>query len=100
MTETKLFFGFNNSEGTARVVTDEAWESFLTQEVTPRFLGFTVFKTVGYWEGKQEESRVVSFLYDATSLPNLNLNAIRRAYCETFGQTSVLRIDSVVDASF
>lgn len=100
MTETKLFFGFNNSEGTARVVTDAAWEAFLANQVTPLFSGFTVFETVGYWNGKREMSRTVSFLHDASAQSNLGLNAIRQAYCETFAQTSVLRIDSVVDASF
>ena len=101
MTQTKLFFGFNNAEGTARTVSDEAWEEFVVKVVTPRFLGFTVFKTQGYWRGRAEESRVVEILWSTGSKADQeSIETIREAYRSIFNQTSVLRVDDTVGVSF
>lgn len=98
--ETKLFFGFNNAEGTRRAVSDEAWTKFLVDWVTPLFPGFTVFNTLGFWQGKPEESRVVLFLRESSEQSDLDIEIIRQAYCKTFRQTCVARVDAPVKTWF
>ncbi len=101
MTQTKLFFGFNNAEGTEQVVTNSAFQSFLESQVVPRFLGFTVYEAVGCWRGKMEKSGVVEILWSTGSkVDQERIEAIREAYRSIFNQTSVLRVDDTVGVSF
>ena len=46
--EYRLFFG--RSQGAVEVVSDEAWQDFLAEEITPRFPdGLTVLDAAGQW---------------------------------------------------
>lgn len=51
---------YNSFRGS--VVTDTDFSLFLDDYVTPRFPGFTVRETLGYWHGKPERSRELSIL--------------------------------------
>lgn len=96
---TELYFGRSKPDGT--IVSDEDWNRFLVEIVTPRFpYGFTVLKASGQYRDKSgkiitEPSEVVIFLYDrkARTASHNKIEEIRTAYVKQFNQESVLRMD-------
>jgi hypothetical protein len=98
---TELYFGMNKPGGIH--ITEEEWNTFLTNEVTPRFPdGFTVLDGYGQWKNKEgkvvkEDSKVFIVLYKKADLKTATakLDEIRVAYIKTFQQQSVLRMDIV-----
>lgn len=96
---TELFFGRSIPGG--GMVSDEEWEKFLAEVVTPRFPdGFTIVKATGQYREKngkidKEPSEVLIFLYPASrrTSSRRKIEEIRRAYVKTFRQESVLRLD-------
>lgn len=97
--KTDLFFGMDKGDGT--VVTDEEWDEFLKDKVTPRFPdGFTILESYGQYKdnsGKivRERSRVIVILYPMNKRRSSSrkLEEIRNEYKKRFKQESVLRID-------
>ena len=96
---TELYFGRLKPGG--RLVSDEEWNSFLADAVTPRFPeGFTVLPAFGQYREKSgriisEPSQVLIFLYpgSAKKESRAKIEEIRTAYIERFAQESVLRMD-------
>ena len=96
---TELYMGRSVPGG--GMVSDEAWEKFLTDVVTPLFPdGFTVLVGRGqYREASgviaKEPSHVIVFLYRRTDrkAASLKIEKIRSAYKKHFAQESVLRVD-------
>lgn len=95
---TELYFGTAKADGSQ--VTEEDWETFLAEEVTPRFPdGFTVLQGYGQFRsaGKivRESSFVLIVLYPLNRRKGSSekIEQIRRAYLKTFQQESVLRVD-------
>jgi hypothetical protein len=96
---SELYFGFAKKDGTE--VSDTEWDSFLANEVSPRFPGgFTVLFAIGQFRGDsgtivREKSRVLVLFYPKKerSLSNIKIDAIRKAYIQLFDQESVLRVD-------
>ncbi len=96
---TELYFGRSKPDGT--IVSDEDWNKFLVEIVTPRFPnGFTVLKASGQYRDKsgkiiREPSEVLIFLYDRNSRisSRRKIEEIRSAYMKQFSQESVLRMD-------
>lgn len=96
---TELYFGTMKADGSP--VTDEEWQKFLAEEVTPRFPdGFTVLAGYGQFRdsgGKivRENSFVLILLYPLKirKSSSRKIEQIRRAYIKTFQQQSVLRVD-------
>ena len=105
---TELYFGTGKPDGTE--VTEEEWQEFLLNEVTPRFPdGFTVVSAMGQYRdstGKvvREHSRMLIILFPkrARSAVDSKVEEIRKAYCDRFKQESVMRVDSrhTVDVDF
>ena len=105
---TELYFGRDKSDGT--VVSDDDWKEFLEREVTPRFPdGFTTLDGSGQYRDKsgkivRESSKVLVFLYAKKDqkAASSRIDEIRAAYCKTFSQESVLRLDfpAAVKVSF
>jgi hypothetical protein len=97
---TELFFGRSIPGG--GMVSDEAWENFLGEVVTPLFPdGFTVLTGRGqYREANgtiaKEPSHVLVFLYKKSErkVAGAKFEQIRTEYKRRFSQESVLRIDS------
>jgi hypothetical protein len=97
--KTELFFGMDKGDGT--VVTDEEWNEFLKDTVTPRFPeGLTVLEGYGQYKndsGKivRERSKVIIFLYPLNKRRSggRKLEQIRNEYKKRFKQESVMRID-------
>jgi Protein of unknown function (DUF3574) len=96
---TELYFGTMKTDGTP--VTEDEWQKFLAEEVTPRFPdGFTVLTGYGQFRdsgGKivRENSFVLILLYPwkMRKSSSRKIEQIRRAYKKTFQQQSVMRVD-------
>lgn len=97
--KTELYFGTDIKGGA--VVTEDDWNEFLKEVVTPKFPdGLTVLEGYGQYRdssGKivRERSKVVVILYPATKRKSSSrkIDEIRKAYKAKFQQESVLRID-------
>jgi hypothetical protein len=91
---TTLYFGLSHPSG---VVSDASWQSFLRDEITPRFPnGLTVWEADGQWRGAdgalvRERTKVVSLVHADTAPANAALGAIVEGYKRKFEQESVLR---------
>lgn len=96
---TELFFGTDRDEGPD--VTEEDWNRFLADEITPRFPdGLTVLTGYGQFRNSsgqiiREASFVVVLLYpvEERSEKSVKIEEIRELYKECFQQESVLRVD-------
>ena len=110
MIKTELYFGRNIdlSKLTAadRIQRDRSYvqkyeiDEFLSDIVSPRFPGFTVFHGQGYWQGKPEDSFVVVILGDDTEHTHDSINDIINYYKRTYYQDSVGHVNYDVNAEF
>lgn len=87
-------------------VENSEWDAFLAERVTPRFPGgFTVFDAYGQWRPPQGDIRrlstkVLVILHPPTQEADEAIEAIRKEYCATFNQLSVLRSTTPALVSF
>ena len=96
---TELYFGRSKPDGT--LVSDDDWNRFLADIVTPRFPdGFTILRATGQYREKSgkiitEPSSVLIFLYPrkARTESRSKIEEIRAANVKQFNQESVLRMD-------
>ena|SRR5687767_10103967 len=96
---TELYLGMSIPGG--GVVSDESWERFLSDVVTPLFPdGFTMLDGRGQYReasGKiaKEPSHVLVFLYRRSErkVASAKIERIRAEYKKQFAQESVLRVD-------
>lgn len=96
---TELYFGRSRPDG--KLVSDDDWNRFLAEVVTPRFPGgFTILKATGQYREKSgkiitEPSTVLVFLFPrkARNESRTKIEEIRTAYKKQFNQESVLRMD-------
>ena len=105
---TELYFGRNIPQ--VGNVTEEDWQRFLDDVVTPRFPdGLTVLDADGQWRGKggaiaHEESKVIVLLYPRKQRKQMivKIEEIRSEYKKRFAQEAVMRIDITrsVEVSF
>jgi len=101
---TELFFGLSRPEGE---VTEEEFQQFLAQYITPRFPdGLTVVTGLGQFRNAsgviiQERSKLVILLYPPDQAhASWRIERIREEYKTLFQQESVLRADSRECVSF
>jgi hypothetical protein len=100
---TVLFFGLSTEDG--RGVSDQAWQSFLAEVITPRFSeGLTVFAAQGQWAARggvvAERTQVVLRVRDGSPTADADIAAIIAEYKRRFQQRSVLRVEFPACASF
>jgi hypothetical protein len=103
MTEAGVYFGRNI--GAAPAVTDQDWQRFLDEEVTPRFpQGLTVEDAAGQWKGAdgvvREASKHLIIVLSGAPDEADKLAAIREAYKRRFRQESVLLLETKSCGSF
>ena len=101
---TELFFGLSKPDGE---VTEEEFQQFLAQHITPRFPeGLTVVTGLGQFRNAsgiiiQERSKLVILLYPPDQAhASRRIERIREEYKTLFQQESVLRADSRECVSF
>lgn len=103
MARLELVLGARAPRG---IVGKRAFARFLAAEITPRFPdGLTIFEGQGQWRDgsgaiTREPSRLVLIWYEPDASSETKIEAIRVAYKQRFGQSSVLRVDSVSCVSF
>jgi hypothetical protein len=104
MARLELLFGMSRKD--AAPISDAEWQSFVDQEVTPRFPdGLTIVQGYGQWRNSKgviakENSRVLMIWYDPKADSDERIEAIRNAYKARFQQESVMRVDSFSCVSF
>jgi hypothetical protein len=104
MARLELLFGMSRKD--AAPVSDEEWQSFVDQEVTPRFPdGLTILQGYGQWRSGggaiiKEYSRVLMIWFQPTPDSETRIDAIRAAYKARFKQESVMRVDGFSCVSF
>lgn len=102
--EYQLFMGRSGPEG--EVVSDEAWDAFLADTVTPRFPdGLTVLDGRGQWRGsegliKKERSKLLVILAQPGGGKLQLIDEISDEYKRRFNQESVLQVVDEACASF
>lgn len=97
---TELFFGTDRAGGPD--VTEQEWQQFLDEEITPRFPdGLTVLTGYGQFRDAsgntiQERSFLLILLYpvETRKSSSAKIEQIREAYKTAFQQQSVLRVDA------
>lgn len=103
--EYSLFFGRSDSSG-AEVVSEEAWDEFLADTVTPRFPdGLTVTDARGQWQlesgAVQKERTKILYILTATGDGEaVLLDEISEEYKRRFGQESVLLTSGTTCVAF
>ncbi len=104
--ESRIFFGLSSPAGE---ITDEQWQSFMTNEIASRFpSGFTIIDAIGYWrecdtcQFYQEKSKMMLLVYP-DSLFKKNIPIIEDMaykYIEKFNQQAVLQSSTEVNCEF
>ncbi len=103
--EYSLFFGRSDSTG-AEVVSEEAWDKFLADTVTPRFPdGLTVMDGRGQWQlasgaVQREGTKILYILAGAGDGERRLLDEISEEYKRRFDQESVLMTSGTTCAEF
>ncbi len=101
---TELFFGLSKPDGS--VVSEEEFQSFIDNAVTPRFPdGLTLLSGTGQFrdssgEVAKEGSKLLILLYSFDRESNREIQEIREEYISQFQQSSVLRVDEQSCVSF
>ncbi len=104
MTQTTLYFGLNRPVGP--VVTAAEWQTFVDQQITPRFKeGLSVFDAKGQWLGNdgklaRENSKALMLIHTQNAVSEQNIEALRSRYKQQFAQDSVMRVDAPVCVAF
>jgi hypothetical protein len=104
MVRTELYFGRSQTDGGQ--VSDQQWEQFIEEEVTPRFPdGYTVVDGSGHWRlasgaTTRESSKLLILIHSAGPDADAKIEDIRAAYRDRFKQESVLRSDERARVEF
>jgi hypothetical protein len=103
-TRSMLFFGMSRPKG--GMVSEDQWQAFLKDEVTPRFPdGLTVLDGRGQWRGPRgvidrEPSKVVIIEHPETAAARRKVEQLIAAYKKAFEQEAVLWEREQVCAAF
>ena len=106
VTEYRLYFGRSDASGAPGAVSDQDWERFLANAVTPRFPdGLTVTDGAGQWRNEsgeilREQSKVLTILVWPDDTARQRLDEIAAEYKSRFNQESVLLTSAQTCASF
>lgn len=103
MASELLYFGTSTPDG---VVGAEAWAQFLATTVTPRFpQGLTVWSATGQWRSAggtigSEATQLLNVVHPDDPASEDAVREIVGAYQSLYHQETVLRVKSMVCASF
>jgi hypothetical protein len=70
-------------------ITEDEWNLFLTQEVCPLLLSFSVRDELGFWGGEPEPFKVLSFV-SQEFMDGISVHAIASHYKARFNQRAVM----------
>lgn len=86
MTLYRVFLG--RRIGTDGAVTDTDMSRFLSNTVTEKFPGFSVFDIKGYWRGTPEPTTMLEIAGEADDKPKVD--SIATEYAKQFAQEAVM----------
>lgn len=104
MARLELVFGTTRPGGAP--VSEDEWQAFLDEVVTPRFPdGLTVLSGYGQYRAKngkivKEGAKLLLVWHLPSGDSEARIEAVRAAYKERFGQESVLRADGLSCVGF
>jgi hypothetical protein len=104
MLRTEMFFGLSRPDG--GVVSDQEWQAFVDETITPRFPdGFTIVDGIGQWREASghiahERSKILLILHPRDQTTTTKLDEIRTEYKQRFKQEAVIRETSETKVSF
>ena len=86
----RVFFGLSMPDG--QVVSLKEWKNFVKNEIAPNFTGFNVVDSEGYWKGKTERSKIVTFIISKQDekAEMQKIRSIAQSYVKKFKQDSVM----------
>ena len=96
MKKTELYFG--TQKPNTLHITELEFKTFVENNISRYFPGFTVTDSTGYWKGGEEKSYCVMILHEGIKVTDKLIEKIRKEYKELFNQESVLRIDSISES--
>lgn len=102
--KTELLFGLSKADGSS--VTEAEFQTFINQEVTPRFPdGLTLMNATGQFKTSKnviikEKTKLLLLLHQSDRKNHAEIEQIRKSYVQRFQQESVLRTDEQSCASF
>jgi hypothetical protein len=79
-------------------ITEQEYQSFLRDHVTPSFAGFTSYNAEGFWLGKSENTRIIEVLSDEDE--RSKVDALAELYATKFAQDCVMVTEEQVTSSF
>lgn len=101
--KVELYFGLSSNKGE---ISEEEWQQFLNQEITPRFPeGLTVVDVYGQYLHSsgcliKERTKIVIVLFKKQPVNEQKIQGIIQLFKETFQQESVLKVITPVQAEF
>ena len=84
----RLFFGLSLPDGNAVSLYD--WEQFKTEEIARSFEGYNIVDSTGFYEGKPEQSKIVTLVVKKEEIPKVK--ALAKSYAKQFHQDSVMMV--------
>lgn len=70
------------------------WQLFLKDEIVKNFDGFNFVDSVGFYKGKPEQSKIVTFIVNENEMSKVEMLA--RSYAKKFHQESVMMVKVAV----
>jgi len=72
-----------------RLFTENKRKKWICELIAEKFSGFTVFETIGYWQGKKEKGLCIEILTD-NLMDSIFINQICKAICSYNKQDCVM----------
>lgn len=104
LVRSEVIFGRSKPDGST--VSEEQWQAFLAEHVTPRFPdGLTVIDATGQYRARagqlvKENVKIILIVHQADEKSRAAIQEIRMLYKTLFDQVSVLLITSISRVSF
>jgi hypothetical protein len=100
--KTELFFGL--SDGSIEI-TEEQWLEFKTNFLNKTFSGYTETSCKGFWTSDdnitlEEKCKMIIYLNSGSKKDSIDIFNIIKNYKMIFKQESVLKVETLVNASF
>ncbi|EGU32018.1 hypothetical protein VII00023_22114 [Vibrio ichthyoenteri ATCC 700023] len=84
----QLFFGMSIPSGHAISLLE--WSNCIDNHISPRFEGFNIADSMGFWQGQPERAKIVTIVLKEPHIPEVE--AIASDYATLFHQDSVMLI--------
>ena len=84
----RLFFGLSLPNGGAVSLYD--WQMFEKKQISQAFEGFNIVDSTGFYKGKPERSKIVTFIIEKKDIAKAK--ELAKSYAQQFQQDSVMLV--------